>query len=151
MESYSKFLAESVLTEDKVVRTLFSQLNGCQLMTDLTRVFQVTYRQLSREVQVHVNTAKQYGFVLIFDEEGNRRLTRRRMLYEFHRSQNAKRPGAVHATYLINGTKKSSDGPRNGTDGDVEMGSSPPEAGSLVEVIPSSALCLVPEERLEGK
>jgi DNA polymerase delta subunit 3 len=129
---------------------LFLATSG-QLATDSTRASQVTYRQLSRAVQVHVNTAKQYGFVLIFDEELNSKLTGTRMLYEFHRTQNAKRPGAVHATYLINGTKKSSDGPRNGADGDVEMGSSPPEAGSLMEAIASSALCLVPEERLEGE
>lgn len=28
------------------------------------------------------------------------------MLYEFHRKQNAKKPGSVHATYLIAGTRK---------------------------------------------
>ena len=28
-----------------------------------------------------------------------------RMLYEFHRTQNGKKPGTVHATYLISGTK----------------------------------------------
>lgn len=72
------------------------------------------------------------------------------MLYEFHRSQNAKRPGAVHATYLIYGSKNSSDGPRSSADGDVEMASSPPEVGSLNEVVPTFALSLVPEERLEG-
>lgn len=73
------------------------------------------------------------------------------MLYEFHRSQNAKRPGAVHATYLIYGSKNASDGPRNSADGDVEMASSPPEVGSLTEVVPTFALSLVPEERLEGE
>jgi DNA polymerase delta subunit 3 len=29
-----------------------------------------------------------------------------RMLYEFHRQQNGKKPGTVHATYLISGTKR---------------------------------------------
>ena len=29
-----------------------------------------------------------------------------RMLYEFHRQQNGKKPGTVHATYLISGTKQ---------------------------------------------
>ncbi len=29
-----------------------------------------------------------------------------RMLYEFHRQQNAKKPGTIHATYLISGTKR---------------------------------------------
>jgi DNA polymerase delta subunit 3 len=75
------------------------------------------------------------------------------MLYEFHRSQNAKRPGAVHATYLVYGTKRASDGPsasQNGTDGDVDMTSSAPEVESLTEVVPTSTFSLVPEERLKG-
>ena len=29
-----------------------------------------------------------------------------RMLFEFHRQQNAKKPGTVHATYLLSGLKK---------------------------------------------
>jgi hypothetical protein len=28
------------------------------------------------------------------------------MLYEFHRQQNGKKPGTVHATYLLSGTKR---------------------------------------------
>ena len=28
------------------------------------------------------------------------------MLYEFHRLENGKKPGTVHATYLISGTKR---------------------------------------------
>lgn len=32
-----------------------------------------------------------------------------RMLYEFHRQQNVKKPGTVHATYLIGGTKQVED------------------------------------------
>ena len=28
------------------------------------------------------------------------------MLYEFHRQQNGKKPGTVHATYLIGGAKR---------------------------------------------
>jgi DNA polymerase delta subunit 3 len=75
------------------------------------------------------------------------------MLYEFHRSQNAKSPGVVHATYLVYGTKKATDGPstsHNGTDGDIEMASSPPEAESLAEVVPTFTMSLVPEEQLKG-
>jgi DNA polymerase delta subunit 3 len=75
------------------------------------------------------------------------------MLYDFHRSQNAKRPGAVHATYLVFGTKKDDDGPpaaRNGGDVDVEMTSSAPEAEQPTTVVPTSTLSLVPEEQLEG-
>jgi hypothetical protein len=81
-------------------------------------------------------------------------LTRFRMLYEFHRSQNAKRAGAVHATYLVYGTRTASDGSsasQNGTDRDVEMANSPPEAESLVEVVPTFTMSLIPEEQLKGK
>jgi DNA polymerase delta subunit 3 len=81
------------------------------------------------------------------------RLTSHRMLYDFHRTQNAKRPGAVHATYLVYGTKKPSmdtalESP-NG-DGDVEMTGSAPERDSVVESIPTSTLTLVPEDQLKG-
>ncbi|TVY43253.1 DNA polymerase delta subunit [Lachnellula subtilissima] len=47
----------------------------------------VTYRLLSRALKVHVNAAKE-------------------MLYDFHSQQNAKKPRAVHATYLVSGTKR---------------------------------------------
>ena len=75
------------------------------------------------------------------------------MLYEFHRSQNAKRLGAVHATYLVYGTKKAANAPsesQNGADGDIEMSSSAVEVDSLDEVVPASVLSLVPEEQLKG-
>lgn len=53
------------------------------------------------------------------------------MLYDFHRKQNAKKPGTVHATYLITGSKRiESSSQTNGTlseDGeDTPMQSSPP-------------------------
>lgn len=75
------------------------------------------------------------------------------MLYEFHRNQNAKRPGAVHATYLIYGSKKAPDtasAPQRGNDGDIEMTSSAPETEPLDEVVPTLTLSLVPEEQLKG-
>lgn len=75
------------------------------------------------------------------------------MLYDFHRSQNAKRPGAVHATYLVYGIKKAVDGPlttQNGGDGDVDMTSSAPEVESLTETVPTFTLSLAPEEKLQG-
>lgn len=76
------------------------------------------------------------------------------MLYEFHRNQNAKRPGAVHATYLVYGTKRPSGElptSQNGTDGDVEMSSSPPDIEPCTEVVPTSTLSLVPEEQIKGR
>ncbi|EME78465.1 uncharacterized protein MYCFIDRAFT_87829 [Pseudocercospora fijiensis CIRAD86] len=84
----------------------------------------VTYRNLSRALKVHSNTAKQ-------------------MLYEFHRKQHSKKPGSVHATYLVAGTKRSHtasstdtnadgkhDQDENDQDGDVPMNSSPPMPSS---------------------
>ncbi|KAI4961350.1 hypothetical protein J4E86_000378 [Alternaria arbusti] len=47
----------------------------------------VTYRLLSRATSTNVNTAK-------------------RMLFEFQRNQNARKPKSVHATYLVTGTPK---------------------------------------------
>lgn len=85
------------------------------------------------------------------------------MLYEFHRKQNAKRPGAVHATYLIAGTKKA-EGPSytNGArsqddDDDTVMQSSPPLPSSsapmpdetMDEPPPMRSIMLVKEEDLE--
>lgn len=77
-----------------------------------------------------------------------------RMLYEFHRTQNARRPGAVHATYLVYGTKKAAGGlsaGQNGADGDIDMTSSAPEVESLADTVPTLTLSLVPEARLNGQ
>lgn len=76
------------------------------------------------------------------------------MLYEFHRIQNATRPGVLHATYLVYGAKKATDEAshvRDGADDDVEMMSSPPEVGCPAEAVPTFTLSLVPEERLNGE
>ncbi|KAK0266229.1 hypothetical protein LTS02_000659 [Friedmanniomyces endolithicus] len=83
----------------------------------------VSYRSLSRALKVHSNLAKQ-------------------MLYDFHRNQNAKKPGTVHATYLITGVKQTERPATNGMhsqrDGeDTVMQSSP--------LLPSSS-ALKPDE-----
>ncbi|KAI0380383.1 DNA polymerase subunit Cdc27 [Hypomontagnella monticulosa] len=94
----------------------------------------VTYRLLSRALRVHANTAKE-------------------MLFEFHKWQNDKRPGSLHATYLIYGTKS----PENAIkaeepDGDVEMTDSQ-NSGELhahfSDDVPTYALSLVKEEQLQ--
>ena len=77
------------------------------------------------------------------------------MLYDFHKSQNDKRPGAIHATYLLYGTAplekgKSQSEARAGGDGDVEMTSSLPEAEEVAETVPTFTLSLVREEKLKG-
>jgi DNA polymerase delta subunit 3 len=51
-----------------------------------------------------------------------------RMLFEFHKKQNARKPNSVHATYLVTGIPKRSE-PTNGVNGhnaeDTDMRSSP--------------------------
>lgn len=69
------------------------------------------------------------------------------MLYDFHRWQNAMRPGTVHATYLVYGTRKAE---QVQDDGDVEMSSSAPDMEPLSEEVPTATLTLVQESQLEG-
>ena len=71
------------------------------------------------------------------------------MLYAFHKTQNDRRPGAVHATYLVYGAKKAN-GHLNGGDGDVDMAHSLPDNESIAEGIPALTLSLVPEDQLKG-
>ncbi len=74
------------------------------------------------------------------------------MLYDFHTSQNAKKPGSLHATYLLYGVKKAEQSkPRIHENGDVEMSSSMAEVESIPERIPTLALSLVNEAKLSGK
>ncbi|KAH5407493.1 hypothetical protein HBI47_171510 [Parastagonospora nodorum] len=86
-ESYKDYLAARLLTENKPV----------------------TYRLLSRALQVNVNSAKL-------------------MLFDFHQKQNAKKAKSVHATYLITGKQRAHEA-SNGTSAqdsaDVDMRSSP--------------------------
>ncbi|CEI62899.1 hypothetical protein FVEN_g531 [Fusarium venenatum] len=98
MEEYRKFLADRLLSEERPI----------------------TYRLLSRTLEVHVNTAKE-------------------MLYDFHKYQNAQKANSVHATYLVYGTKN-----LDNEDSDVEMSSSIPEQ----EETPVSTLTLAREEEL---
>jgi DNA polymerase delta subunit 3 len=80
------------------------------------------------------------------------------MLYEFHRLQNAKKPGTIHATYLLSGTKRAEEqelihGAKDGED--EYMQSSPFVGGSKLELEEASGACsvltitLVGEENLE--
>lgn len=110
----------------------------------------ISYRALARALKVHVNAAK-------------------RMLYDFHAHENAKKPGSVHATYLLAGNKevKESCPPTNGQNGtkheDDPMPSSPPPFtssmmqssqqngdGEEAEVSSIRTITLVREESLDG-
>lgn len=75
------------------------------------------------------------------------------MLFDFHQWQNGKRPGSVHATYLVYGTKKdehASPQPQTSPDGDVEMMSSMPDPEENDDVVPVLTLSVVPEDELKG-
>ncbi|KAI1373274.1 DNA polymerase subunit Cdc27 [Hypoxylon crocopeplum] len=92
----------------------------------------VTYRLLSRALETHVNTAKE-------------------MLYEFHKWQNDKRPGSLHATYLVYGIKKRME-KASEQDGDVEMTDSQNSEDMHVpfsDEVPTYTLSLVKEEQLQ--
>ncbi|TKA76645.1 hypothetical protein B0A49_01861 [Cryomyces minteri] len=103
----------------------------------------VSYRSLSRALKVHSNLAKQ-------------------MLYDFHHKQTAKKPGSVHATYLIAGTCRPETPVQanevNGHDAeDSVMQSSPPfpsssmpqQEESVEEDVAVKLLLLAKEEDLE--
>ncbi|KAH7035794.1 DNA polymerase subunit Cdc27 [Microdochium trichocladiopsis] len=108
MDDYRQYLAQQVLTEDKLV----------------------TYRVLSRALKIHVNIAKE-------------------MLFEFHKWQNDKRPGSLHATYLIYGINK----PTHDEDGDVDMTSSQTSEDypsvRYSDEVHTETLALAREEQLE--
>lgn len=85
------------------------------------------------------------------------------MLYEFHRNENAKKPGSVNATYVITGIQKPTDpAPVNGTqtNGDEEddqgMQSSPylpssmPNQDAVGGSMVTASIILVREEDLKG-
>ncbi|KAH8728676.1 DNA polymerase subunit Cdc27 [Phaeosphaeriaceae sp. PMI808] len=116
-EQYKDYLAARVLTESKPV----------------------TYRLLSRVLQVDVNSAKS-------------------MLFDFHQKQNARKAKSVHATYLVTGKKSSierTNGAHDKDSGDIPMRSSPfmssmpePEE-SVAEPVKRTTIVLVREEELE--
>ena len=82
------------------------------------------------------------------------------MLYEFYTHENKKKPGSVHATYVLHGTQSAKASPMNGAsqqDGeDVSMTSSPfmsssiPQDEDMVEPPPVKVMTVVREENLEG-
>ncbi|KAG9251838.1 DNA polymerase subunit Cdc27 [Emericellopsis atlantica] len=89
-------------------------------------MLQITYRLLSRALNVHVNTAKE-------------------MLYEYHKYQNAQKANSIHATYLVYGVKNRE---ASQEDGDVDMASSMPDQDETPDVVHTNTLTLVREEDL---
>lgn len=75
------------------------------------------------------------------------------MLYDFHKSQNEKRPGTLYATYLVYGTRKKvvKAVKAEEQDGDVEMTDSHPETHlPFSDEVPTYTLSLISEAQLEG-
>ena len=82
------------------------------------------------------------------------------MLYDFHQRQTLKKPGSVHATYLVDGiptiTKAHSANGQAGDGEDAYMQSSPVMSSSLPQEeteeysIPSKSIVLAREEDLQG-
>lgn len=84
-----------------------------------------------------------------------------RMLYDFHQKQTSKKPGSVHATYLVDGVSKFTNEPNvNGHQKDGEdmhmqsspyMNSSMPQEENEEDRIPTRSIVLAREEDLEGE
>lgn len=94
-------------------------------------------------MKVHVNIAKEYAWPVLL-EFIFIMLTSIRMLYEFHKTHCVKHPGALHATYLLYGVKSEAQGD------DVDMAGSMPGNETVVELVPTMTLSLVPEQELKG-
>ncbi|CAG5161186.1 uncharacterized protein ALTATR162_LOCUS5977 [Alternaria atra] len=83
----------------------------------------VTYRLLSRALKINVNTAK-------------------RMLFEFRKNQNARKPNSIHATYLVTGTPKRAEktnGAHTRKGEDTDMRSSPPMSSMPTSELPQDS------------
>ncbi|KAH6607940.1 hypothetical protein Trco_004253 [Trichoderma cornu-damae] len=87
----------------------------------------VTYRLLSRALNIRVNVAKQ-------------------KLYEFYQNQNAAKANSIHATYLVYGSRTEDE--ESGA-GDTEMDSSAPEPEPLSDYAPTRTFTIVAEEKLK--
>ncbi|EHK46261.1 uncharacterized protein TrAtP1_005830 [Trichoderma atroviride] len=87
----------------------------------------VTYRLLSRALNLRVNVAKQ-------------------KLHEFYESQNASKANSIHATYLIYGSKTEDREPETG---DADMDGSAPEPEPLSDYAPTRTVTIVAEEGLK--
>ncbi|KAJ5710192.1 hypothetical protein N7493_009784 [Penicillium malachiteum] len=121
----------------------------------------ITYRSLSRALKVHANRAKQYAlYIILLGGEDLGLICSYRLLYEFHRNENTKNPGSVHATYVITGLQSSPSTSTAATNGNVKdedevMQSSPylpssiPNQDSASEPARFMAVMLAREEDLD--
>lgn len=84
-----------------------------------------------------------------------------RLLYDFYSTQTTKKPGSIHATYLLDGipkpVKESSVNEHQDDGEDIRMQSSPYMSSSMShhedqeDAVPSRSIILASEEDLDGK
>lgn len=77
------------------------------------------------------------------------------MLYDFHRTENAKKPNSVNATYLISGIRRPPEPPARTDGDDTVMQSSPymsslPQPDETERPVRAVSYVLAREEDLEG-
>lgn len=159
MDQYKDYLSEVVLADQNIVRHPFP---GLQPAADIFRL-QVTYRVLSRHLKIHVQIAKQFVHPrLLFESQIP--LIPLRMLYDFYRTETAKKPKSLHATYLLTGFRHASKPKPTAAksktlevsqDEDTIMASSPFDHSSMAQQGPEQeapllrSVIIVPEEKLE--
>lgn len=153
MGDYKTFLAENILTEDKlVIMQPFLILDVANKLAGNLSAPQSSSQGACQQCKGVRTTPPSRR------ENADRGF---RMLYDFHRQQNAKKPGTLHATYLISGTKREEEAVP--TNGDVKMEdsndyiqSSPFVASSMPQVVESTgatsvlSITLAREEDLDG-
>lgn len=155
MADYKSYLAASILTEEKVV-----PYNPSIHLVTTTHLFLGHISTPQSHPQGPCQYCERVRHGVTMDDNS---LISTRMLYDFHRQQNAKKPGAVHATYLVSGTKRKEEpAPPNGgvkKDGDDDyMQSSPFMSSSIPQPEEISTgetsvltISLVREEELDGR
>lgn len=124
-------------------------------------LYEVSYRSLSRYLNVHINVAKQWANRWV---QGKNHLLKYqlRLLYEFYHHQSSRKPGSVNATYLVSGIQAklgetSATGHGLFNFEDVNMQSSPfisssiPPGDDAEERSSVNVIALVREQDLECK
>lgn len=152
MADYKTYLATSILTEDKIVCIYENDLEQALTEARLPTASSVAPSKSTSMPRRSKNRAFPSPYTPLKSP---------RMLYDFHRSQNAKKPGTIHATYLLSGTKRSEEpvatngGARNDGEDDYMqsspfMGSSMPQIDHGTGASGVLSITLVKEQDLEG-
>jgi DNA polymerase delta subunit 3 len=131
MDQYKYYLATNVLNERQIV----------------------TYRSLSRALKVNVNLAKRCAQ----RQTCRTNADRCRMLFDFHKTQNAKQSQSIHATYVVSGLRRQEVEPTPKDGEDTIMNSSPFPSSYMMSSGPQETpapavrtISLVKEEELQG-